>query len=149
MEEEMIANACKGDALAIDFVKRALAYFHAADDVLDKQVEKEFIIKVMVMGQDLYCHPFFMRHAAALNTAIRTCISTYADSVAWERAIDPEKVAWADFARHAGMDLVLVVADICGGWEHRRKVSLELRGYNLSYAAMEKEIEKGEIEKGE
>jgi hypothetical protein len=138
MEREMIDHACKGEALAIDFVQRTLAYFHAADDVIDLRPDPEATIRAMVLGQNVYCHPFFLRHAAALNTAMRTCISTYADSVAWERSSDPAKREWADYARHVGMELILVVADICGGWEHRRKVSLELRGYNLACAAAEK-----------
>jgi hypothetical protein len=138
LETEMLQHACKGDVYAIDFLRRAIDYFHAADDMLDTVTDAEFKIRVMVMGQDLYAHPFFLKHAQALNTALRTCISTYADSVAWEGSREPVKRQWADFARHVGVDLVLVVADICGGWEHRRQVSLEVRSYNLACAESEK-----------
>jgi len=136
----MIANACMDDAGAIDFVNRALGYFHAADDVLDEKTTAEFKIRTMVAGQDLFCHPFFLRHAYALNAVIRGCINTYADAVAWEKSPDPVRAAWADRGRHCGLDLITAVADITGGWDHRRRVSLEIRGYNLAVAAKEKEL---------
>jgi len=142
-EREMIDHACKGDAAAVDFVHRAIGYFHAADDVIDGHADAEGTVKAFIAGQDLYCHPFFLRHGHALNAVMRTCISTYADSVRWEHSTDPGKRAWADWARHCGMDLVLAVADICGGWDHRRAVSLELRGYILAVAEQEKGNDNG------
>ena len=148
MENEMFDHLGKGDAMAIDFAKRAVGYFHMADDVIDEKPDAEFVIKTFVVGQDLYCHPFFVRHAHALNAVIRMCISTYADSVAWERSNDPAKREWADYARHAGLELLLAVADICGGWDHRREVSREWREYYLARAKAEKSLRTATKEEG-
>lgn len=137
-EKDLISRACAGQAEAIDFVNRALVYFHAADDLVDEAQDAEFKIKVLVLGMNL-CHcPFYLRHMQALGTAVRMCISTYADSVAWEKSHDPAKREWADQARHCGWDLLPAVAEICGGWTHRRELSRELREYQLSCVEAEK-----------
>jgi hypothetical protein len=143
MEHEMYDFACKGNAEAVDFLKRAVVLFHAGDDLIDERTEAEFKIGVLMAARELYGHPFFLKHSQALHAAIRTCVSTWADSVAWERSSDPDKVNWADHARHAGVDLIFVVADICGGWGHRRAVSREWRAYNLEVSQEEKR-ERGE-----
>ena len=138
-ETEMLNHACRGDAAAVDFTKRALAYFHAADDLVDTEQEPEEKLKTLVRAQELYTHIFFVRNAHGLNAVLRTCESIYADSVAWEKSDDPDQRAWADHARHCGFDLILAVADICGGWEHRRAVSRDVRLYQLACAAQEKQ----------
>jgi len=143
MELEMIDHACCGNAEAADFVRRVNVYFHAADDLIDEDCNAEFKIKVLVMAQDLYSHPFFLKYAHPLNAVIRTCISTYADSVAWEGSDDPERRTWADHARHCGLDVTLVVADILGGWEYRRAVAKEWREYHQQLALAEKLQAKG------
>ena len=142
--EEMVAHACMDNAEAIDFIGRALAYFHAADDLVDECVGPEDKLKVLIRGQELFTHSFFMRHSHALNAVIRMCESTYADSVAWEKSEAMDKRAWAEYARHIGFEVILTVADIMGGWAHRRKVSGELRQYQMYRARKEKE----ENEKG-
>lgn len=140
-EQDLLQRVCCGQAEAMDWLVKAFEYFHAADDLLDETVSQEFKVRTLVLGQELYGHPFFVRHSAALHTALRSCISIYADSLAWERSSDPDKAAWAEFARHAGVELALVVADICGGWDHRRKLSMEYRGYNLQCAIAEREAQ--------
>jgi hypothetical protein len=147
LEAEMIEHACKGDAAAMDFVHAAWALFHAVDDLIDEQTESEFRVKLLVSAMSLYAHPFFVRHAHALNAIIRNCASTYMDSVAWEKSEDADKRAWADVARHCGLELLFAVADICGGWEHRRAVSREWREYNLRCHQQAKAA-KSDVEKG-
>lgn len=135
----MIDHACKGDAAAVDFVKQTWSVFHAVDDLFDENTENEFKAKLLVHAMGLYAHPFFVRNAHALNAVIRTCASTYLDSLAWEKSEDPDQRAWADAARHVGLELLFAVADICGGWEHRRAVSREWREYNLNCHKKEKQ----------
>ena len=139
LEQVLIAGACKDNAEAIDFVNRALSYFHAIDDLVDENTTAEFKIRLLIAGQELYSHVYFARHAHWLNAIIRNCASTYADSVAWEHSADPAKQAHAEVWRHCGLELLFAVADLCGGWEHRRNVARDVRDYNLACAQAEKQ----------
>jgi hypothetical protein len=142
-ELDLVARACQGDGQAADFVWRALDYFHAGDDLVDEDLTPEARLAVLVRAQELFTHAFFLRHGHALNAVLRGIESTYADSVAWERSEDEDKRAWAEHARHCGWEVILAVADLCGGWEHRRAISREVRRYQLSCAAEDKPSVKG------
>lgn len=130
-EQKLANHACLGDAEAYDFLMRALEVFHRVDDVVDETTDAEFKITTVIKAMDLYVHPFFLKHSRSLHTAIRSCASVWADSVRWEHSGEPSKQAWAQHARHAGIELFAAMADLKGGWEHRRVVSLEVREYNL------------------
>lgn len=137
IERTMIEFACKGNAEAIDFVGRAWWYFHAIDDLVDENMPPEQKIKAMIAGQELYTHIYFLKNALALNAVIRNIASTYADSVAWEHNEDADKRQYAEVWRHCGLELLFAVADLCGGWDHRRAVSRDWREYNLNVAKAE------------
>ena len=116
----------------MDFLKRWSDYVHAIDDIEDEETTAEFRLATFVAALELYTHPFFLKHGAALKQVVYNCTNLYADAVAWEKS----KVEWqrgfADWARHSGAEMVLAVARIVGGWPHMRNISLELRTVNWS-----------------
>ena len=143
-EQAMIEFACRGNAEAVDFVNRAWWYFHAIDDLVDEaNLPAEFKVKVMIAGQELFTHIYFARNAVALNAILRNIASTYMDSVAWEKSADADKSQYAEVWRHVGLELLFVVADLCGGWEHRRAVCRDWREYNLNVAKADRQAAGG------
>ena len=95
---------------------------------------------MFVATLDLYNHPFYLRYRERLNPIILSCTYASADSVAWEKSDVPWRRQFADWARHAGAEMVLAVAGIVGGYVHMRAISLELRTVNYC----EHHNEKGE-----
>lgn len=116
------------DAEAIDFLSQHWApYVHAIDDIVDEEVSAEGKIAAFARAAYLYTHPFFMKHAGALRQVVLLVTNMYADSVAWEKSDVDWQRDWSDHNRHAGMEMVIAVAMIVGGYEHARAISLEQR----------------------
>jgi hypothetical protein len=122
---------CAGNPEAADWLTRWQAYVHAIDDQIDGDVSEteraEHLLRLFAGASELYTHPFFVRHAARLQLLIVLVTSAYADSVAFERSGVTWKVQWADHWRHIGAEVALAVAYICGGYDHLRSVSPEMR----------------------
>jgi len=125
----MLERVCCGDREAMDFIANHwMPYAGEVDDIIDGHITTpEQILNVFARAAYLYTHPFFVKHAAVLRTLILLCTNTFADTVAWEKSPDDWKRQWADHHRHTGMDVVLAVAMICGGYEHARLCSQEQR----------------------
>lgn len=116
------------DAEAMDFLGQHWGpYVHAVDDIVDEEVSAEKKIEAFARAAYLFSHPFYLRHIGALRQVVLLVTNTYADSVAWERSKIAWQRQWADHARHAGMEMVIAVAMIVGGYEHARAISLEQR----------------------
>jgi hypothetical protein len=130
MDVELLSRICKGDAEAMNFLSQHWApYVHAIDDIVDEEVSAEVKVGAFARAAYLYTHPFFLKNAGALRQVILLVTNMYADSVAWERLPEGNewKRQWADHARHCGMEMVIAVAQIVGGYEHARAISLEQR----------------------
>lgn len=140
MQQAALKRACLGNAEAMDFLKRWGDYCHAVDDIEDEQTTAELRQATFIAALELYTHPFFRANLPALKQVVYSAANLYTDSLAWEKS----KVKWqrefADWARHAGAEMVLAVANIVGGFAHMRSISLELRTVNWS----EHHNEKGE-----
>ena len=132
LQHQALQRACLNRADAMDFLKRWSDYVHAIDDIEDEETTPEFRLQTFILALELYTHPFFLQHAAALKQVVYSATNLYADAVAWEKS----KVEWqrgfADWARHSGAEMVLAVAGIVGGYAHMRSISPELRTVNWS-----------------
>lgn len=127
LAEPLLQRACLGNAEALDFLRGWLIYCHAVDDVVDEQLTTDGKISAFIACLDVFTRPFFLRHGAALKPAVFNIANLYADSVAWEKSSVPWKKDFAEFARHAGAEMVLNVAAIVGGFAHMRSISAEVR----------------------
>lgn len=141
IQAHLIKSICKGNLEAEQFLAAWSAYVHGIDDLVDETTTNEFKIKLFIQALDLYNQPFYLKNRERLNGLIISCTNLYADSVAWEKSGVTWQKTFADWARHAGVEMVLQIACIVGGYDHMRAISLELRTINY----VEHHNEKGEM----
>ena len=128
---EALHRCCQGNQDAMEWLMIWRRYVHDIDDIIDgDRTEPEFILATFACAAALYSHPFYLRNIAGLRQLVYNCTNAYADSVAWEKAGD-WRAQFADHYRHFGAEMVLAVAGICGGYEHMRSISPDLR--NICY----------------
>lgn len=112
----------------MDFLNRWRTYVHAIDDLVDGDLTgPEALLSTFAQAIPLYSHPFYLNHLRELRQIALSCTNAYADAVAWEKSPHHYQAEFADVYRHFGAEMVLAVAMICGGYEHARSFSLELR----------------------
>jgi hypothetical protein len=103
------------------------AYCHAIDDLIDEGRGPEAFLEILANAVELYTHPFFLGHGGHLRPLVITITNAYADSVAWEKSEHGPERAMADVLRFAGVEMYCMVAAICGGYSHMRRLSPLLR----------------------
>jgi hypothetical protein len=123
-----LERACCGNREAMQWLLLWRDYVHAIDDLVDGDARgPEALLATFAMAPTLYSHPFYLNNMAALRQVVLNCTNAYADSVMWERSPVPWQRDFADHYRHYGAEMVLAVAQICGGYQHMRSISPELR----------------------
>lgn len=116
-----------GNEQAADFLFLWRQYVHQIDDLIDGDLQgPEGMLNTFMMAAFVYTHPFFLAHLQELRQIAVNCTNAYADSVAWEKK-DGWQKEFADHYRHFGVEMVLAVAGMCGGYNHMREVSPVLR----------------------
>lgn len=125
---DLVNALCKENALAADFVIQAHAWFHAIDDIVDGELpqatdtgRRQAVVKAFAAGIVVLSHDFYLRNLPALRMSLLQVSQTYALSVEFETSAEEWKRRWADTQRHCGMDLLVAVAMICGGWQHAQE----------------------------
>lgn len=117
-----------GNQSAIDFLVLWRRYVHHIDDLIDGDLKgPEAMLGVFMQAAFVYTHPFFLEHMMELRQIAINCTNAYADSVMWEKSDVAWRREFADHYRHFGTEMVIVIAAICGGYAHARKVSPMLR----------------------
>lgn len=120
---------------ALCWVLMYSTYVHKIDDVIDGDKEnvrsKEFILKTFEDAAVVYSHPFYQQWKHLLYGLIVMASNTYMDSVLLEFSTTADDKPWKkntqDYLRQTGNELILMCIEIVGGYENRRKASLELR----------------------
>ncbi len=129
LDEQLLQRVTCGNQEAMDFLAYHWSpYVHEIDDIVDgDRTSAEDILATFARAPVLYSHPFYLKHLPALRQLVLVINNLFADAVAWEKSQDEWKRDWADHNRHAGMEMVVAVAQICGGYEHARLISREQR----------------------
>lgn len=134
MDVRLIERICRrrdgmADPEAMDFLANYWArYCHEVDDIVDgDRPGKEELLETLALAIELYSHPFYLKHLSDLRRAARNVTGMYANTVAWEKSLQEWERTWADMHRHCSLEMVLAVAEICGGYRHRRILEPELR----------------------
>jgi len=123
----------KGNVEAKIFLDLWFKYCHACDDLLDTRedgrptMSAEAILETFIMAALLFNCAFFVQHRAMLFPIVLTVTNMYADSVAWEKSPQKHRRTMADVMRTCGDEMTFMVALICGGWQHMRTLSPEIR----------------------
>jgi hypothetical protein len=131
---QLYFDAAGGNHNAVVFITAFHAYCHAIDDLVDGDVPftPEAFLDVMMQANSLYSTPFYIDNWFRLQPVIAQITSTYADSVAWEKADEEWKRQTADVLRLCGNDMILQVAWIIGGYKHMSSSSGIHGGRNRS-----------------
>ena len=136
---KQVERLCRGNKQAVDWILLGSNYIHEIDDLIDEDVPKadrlaaaQRACRIGAIAIQLYSHPFYLCYGAALGAAMLVNTNNYADSVLWEDSKTPWQHSFSDWARHGWLDVILLVAYLCGGYENMRNESLELR--TVSYA---------------
>ena len=130
MTQQALQRTCLQQPEPMDFLTRWCSYIHAIDDLVDEPTTGEWRIAVFIQALEIYNHPFYLKHRERLNPIIIHVTNLYADAVAWENSDVDWQKQFSDYARHGGVDMVLAVAFIVGGYPHLRAISGELRAVN-------------------
>jgi hypothetical protein len=138
-DHAQIVRLCRGNTEALEWIEIGRRYVHEIDDLIDEDVPRgdrraaaERACRIGALAIQLYSHPFFLKHGAALSQAMLTNTNNYADSVRWEESGTKWQREFSDWARHGWLDVALLVAYICGGYENMRNESAELRAVSYS-----------------
>lgn len=138
LEDQFVRRILCNNVEALHWVQVGRLYIHLIDDVIDEDLPAanrlngaRRMCKIGAMAIDLYTHPFFVKHWAALKHAMHNCTHLYAESIEWEKSGVAWQKSFSDWARHSWIDVLLVVAEICGGYENRVEAAKELRA--MSY----------------
>jgi hypothetical protein len=127
-EAEWLEMLCPRNPEAQSFIQAWVRYCHEVDDIIDgERTSAEEILATFVVAMLVCSHPFYLRHIAELRGLAMCITNMYADSVAWEKSQIPWQHQFADCYRHAGNEMIMAVARLCGGWEHARKFSQSQR----------------------
>jgi len=128
-DTKLLQRVTRGDQEAMDFLANHWSpYVHEIDDIIDgDRRSAEEILSTFARAVVLYSHPFYLKNLPSLRQLVLVINNMYADSVAWERSTVDWHRDWADHNRHVGMEMVVAVAQICGGYDHARAISMEQR----------------------
>jgi len=129
MDAALLERVCLGNPEAMDFLANHWSpYVHEIDDIVDgERMLPGDICATFARAVVVFTHPFFVRNLAGLRQLLLNITLAYADSAEWERSNSEWKRQWADHYRHVGMEMVIAVAQICGGYDHSRRISQEQR----------------------
>ena len=128
--EKLLEKAANGNGAALNFLRGWSAYCHAVDDLVDDEpgaLEPDNILKVMAMGMVIWNDGFYAANRAALLAVAWGVLNDYADSVAWEQSVVTWQMMFRQSNRHAGLQMALAVANLCGGFMHMRGLSAEAK----------------------
>lgn len=121
----LVAN---GNNDAFEFLKAWKNYAHGIDDIVDgDNRDPQFIIGVFMQAAFLYSNVFYLSNIQALRQQVINITNAYADTVSCAQDSTGWKRSWADVYRHVGMEMLLAVASITGGYLHMRSISMMLR----------------------
>lgn len=119
---------------ALAFLAAFSTYTHAIDDIIDEpswRNDPERIIATFAHAATLFSSNFFQKNADRLYPTVLLITNAYADSVFWEHKDEDNHVEWkqqfADVLRGEGLNMLLLVLMLVGGYEAARKYSLRLR----------------------
>lgn len=126
---KLVKRICANNPEAMDFIANHWApYCHEIDDIIDgERLRSEAILETFARAPMLYSHPFYLKHLDALRAVVLNVTNIYCQTVQWEGSKLEWQRQWADHHRHCSSEMVMAIAQICGGYAHARATMEELR----------------------
>lgn len=126
--QEIYKVAANGNGDALFFLQAWCLHTHAIDDFIDNKVrDRDKFLALLVEASAVFTCSFYQQHAPSLEPVVLLINSAYGDSMKWEKADMEWQRQWADTLRFSGNEMVIKVAEICGGYRLARDVSTQLR----------------------
>jgi hypothetical protein len=123
-------EVANGDENAFAWLIAWHCYCHRIDDYIDEhKQDPEELLTILSNANTLFSMPFYQLHCQRISGVVQHVTNAYADSLHWEKS-EGWKGQWGNVLRLCGIDMLMAVATICGGYEHCRKVSLQLREFS-------------------
>lgn len=126
-------DLCLGNKDAMAFCDLWYRFAHACDDLIDTmrdgrpRMSKEQIMSMFFNVAIFYNSPFYIAHREILFPIILQVTNTYRDSIAWEHSPKTHLRIMGDTLRTCGNEVFVMVALICGGEDHMRKMSMAIK----------------------
>lgn len=134
MNEKLVhiaLDAAKGNRAASDYLLALVEVLHFWDDLIDKDkpVSDQTIHRMfMQMLVEMPRNPFFIAHQQNLLPVLIIAIQNWHVANAAERGLCPNiPLECAFIIRSAYVDMVTLVATICGGYDHGLAVGKQVR----------------------
>lgn len=124
---------CRGNQQAMVFCDLWYGYCHGIDDLVDTlrdgrpRMSKEQIVGLFFRACLLYNTDFYLQHRDMLAPIVLQVTNTYQDSIAWEHSSQKHLRQMADVFRTCGNEMYVMVALICGGEQHMRRMSMAIK----------------------
>ena len=125
--DELVARVVGDNREAAAFLVAWHRYCHLLDDIVDGDASPASAIQLGRWANDLYSSPFYRANQGALAPLVQLITCHYEDSTEMVKSENAWEVHEADVIRHAGADMVRVVAWLLGGYGHMRAVSRDIR----------------------
>lgn len=120
----------RGNRHAVEAVKTICAICDVWDDLIDKDValtEQQVNEAFMRALVGLYANPFYREHQASFFPILVTGINSWLDANTLEKAAGEKERMLAFFIRTYIFEVSRLAAFLAGGWDHLRRVSMEMR----------------------
>jgi hypothetical protein len=132
MEHPIIAEALRGDASALDFLRSIALILHTWDDLVDRDspVDDDDIGRAFTLALvHLPRNGFYQRNFEKLNPILIQSITNWRIATEVERAEDAttDDLTFAFIIRSTYIDLAVMSAAIIGGMDHAVKYGLRIR----------------------
>lgn len=124
---------CCGNESAMTYCNLWYDYCHGIDDLIDTlrdgrpRMSKEQMVSLFFKAALLYNSEFFIANRNILFPIVLQVTNTYQDSVAWEQSPKSHLRQMADVFRTCGNEMFVMVALLCGGEGHMRKMSMAIK----------------------
>lgn len=108
---------------------------HGVDDIIDNDNRESLgVNELFILAKNLYSSKFFIEHREALSMVADLLANAYEDSNDWNAdSSENWQLVVANVLRSQHVDMVLAVANICGGYRHMRSLSKQLRTLSFKH----------------
>jgi hypothetical protein len=121
-----------GNVQACDFIHTVMSAIEFTDDLIDKDkpIDNDIIMRnMMALLIRLPNNDFFINNRQHMSVILIHAASAFIDSEALKTSEDERHKLLAFHLRNFALELYHATAFCVGGWEHLRKVSVEMREF--------------------
>jgi hypothetical protein len=112
------------------FIAHFSVYCHSIDDIIDeKDTTPSLVVGTCHLALKLFSSEFYRKNQATLYPIINQIYHTYQDSIVFENAEEAWKKNVADIIKSCQQELTLVIVELLGGYDARRKLGPVIREY--------------------